>query len=182
MKKYFSTPLLAGVIVLAMGLTAFAATTMFTDEGDFADWYANSVKKMQYNEVITGYPDGSFKGGNNVSRAELAVMLDRFATNVFGKELQSEPRMCTLQYEQGLIVYLQDQNGQPLTGATITSSPETEFNGGNDGMYSGIGEGEGYYTYTVEKAGYSTYRETIKLEQDACHVIPQTRTVTLYAL
>lgn len=181
MKKFFSTPLLAGVIVLAMGLTAFAATTMFTDEGEFADWYSDSVKKMQYNEVITGYPDGSFKGGNNVSRAELAVMLDRFAANVFGKEMQSEPMMCTMQYVYGLTVYLQDQDGQPLSGATISSSPETEFMG-VDGVYSGMGEGEGYYTFTVEKAGYSTYHETIKLEQNECHVISQTRTVTLYAL
>ena len=82
----------------------------------------------------------------------------------------------------GLEIMLQDQNGDPLTGAQISSSPESEFNEGLDnGLYSGLGEGEGYYTFVIEKEGYSSHTETIKLEQDDCHVIPQNRTITLIA-
>ena len=48
--KKISILIASGVVVLAINLTAFAATTMFTDEDSFADWYESSVKKMQYNK------------------------------------------------------------------------------------------------------------------------------------
>lgn len=186
MKRFMPVLVAAVIIVFGLSLGALAAApTAFTDEKDFADWYAPSVIEMQNSGVISGYPDGSFQAGNVVTRAELAVMLDRFSKNVVGPSISDEPVVepvvCTLQYVSGLELVVQDQDGFALPGATVTSDPETEFNEGDLGIYSGIGEGEGYYTFTVSKDGYSTYKETIKLEKDDCHVIPQFRTVTIYA-
>lgn len=186
MKRFLPVFIASAIIVLALGMGALAAApTAFTDQDSFASWYAPSVISMQNSGVISGYPDGSFQADNLVSRAELVVMLDRFSKNVVGPtvtdEPVAEPVVCTMQYVSGLELVVQDQQGYALPGVTITSEPETEFTEGYLGSYSGIGEGEGYYTYTVSKDGYSVYKETIKLEHDDCHVIPQYRTVTLYS-
>lgn len=79
MKKYL---LLIPLVVLVSAVTTFAAVSSFTDEGEFGDWFKDEVRNMKNYGVVTGYPDGSFQPGNNVTRAELAVMLDRFRTNV----------------------------------------------------------------------------------------------------
>ncbi|MFN7161091.1 MAG: S-layer homology domain-containing protein [Candidatus Gracilibacteria bacterium] len=164
---------------------AVAATSSFSDQGSFSDWFKPSVEKLAYNDVIKGYPDGSFRANNQVSRAELAVILDRFAS-LLGKDLKSEATACTLEAKSGLQIILQDENGDPLKGATVTanltsdSTQQSNFDEGDDGMYSGIWEGKGHYKFTVKKAGYADHVETIKLEKDVCHVIPEIRTITLF--
>ena len=182
MKKSYKALFVSLIIVGALNLTAFAADTFFTDESSFASWFADSAKKMHYNEVMTGYPDGSFKGENSVSRAELAVILDRFAKNIFGKELSDSPVACTLEYRHGLIVKLQDQNANPITGAKITvdSLSGESFEEAEAGSYAGLGEQQGQFGITVEKDGYGTHYDTILLQGDACHVHTQTKTITLF--
>jgi len=64
----------------SLSATAFAATAIFTDQDSFADWYEDAVLNMNEKDIISGYEDGSFGASNNVNRAELAVMLDRFDT------------------------------------------------------------------------------------------------------
>lgn len=67
----------AGALVM-LSVTAFAATNVFTDQGSFTDsWFENAAVSMNNKGIITGYPDGSFGPSNQVSRAELAVILDR---------------------------------------------------------------------------------------------------------
>ncbi|OGJ52355.1 hypothetical protein A2335_02555 [Candidatus Peregrinibacteria bacterium RIFOXYB2_FULL_32_7] len=74
MKKFIY--FIAGAL-FAFSITAFAATTIFTDQNTFEDWYEDAVINMHNKGIITGYSDGSFQAYNNVNRAELAVMLDR---------------------------------------------------------------------------------------------------------
>lgn len=75
MKKV--TVILIGLI-LTVAATAFAAGVGFTDQNNFDAWYKNAVIKLGNLGVINGYPDGSFRPGNNVNRAELAVMLSKY--------------------------------------------------------------------------------------------------------
>ncbi|NWK13011.1 S-layer homology domain-containing protein, partial [Clostridium cadaveris] len=42
------------------------------------DWYASAVAQMQKYKIIAGYPDGSFKGKQAISRAEFATIIARF--------------------------------------------------------------------------------------------------------
>ncbi|KKU80170.1 MAG: S-layer domain protein [Candidatus Peregrinibacteria bacterium GW2011_GWA2_47_7] len=65
-------------LVLTITVTAFAASTGFTDQNDFDEWYKSAVMKLNYLGIINGYPDGSFKPNNNVNRAELAVILSKY--------------------------------------------------------------------------------------------------------
>lgn len=69
--------ILAG-ITLTIAVTAFAANIGFTDQNSFDSWYKSAVVKLNYLGIINGYPDGSFKPGNNVNRAELAVILSKY--------------------------------------------------------------------------------------------------------
>lgn len=42
------------------------------------DWYNESVSTMENGKYITGYPDGTFGGNKNITRAEFVAMLVRF--------------------------------------------------------------------------------------------------------
>lgn len=70
-----------GGLVLGASLTVFAASVDFVDKASFAPWFVDAVARMASVGVIKGYPDGTFKPYDNVKRAELAVMLDRFYDN-----------------------------------------------------------------------------------------------------
>lgn len=48
----------------------------FTDVAKEA-WYAEAVEKVTFNNMMNGYPDGTFKPEKPVTRAELAVILAR---------------------------------------------------------------------------------------------------------
>ena len=68
----------AGALAM-LSTTALAATVVFTDQNSFVDsWFEDAAVNMNKKGIITGYPDGSFGPSNQVSRAELAVMLNRF--------------------------------------------------------------------------------------------------------
>lgn len=180
MKKLSLLFIITVVTVGALNLTAFAAN-FFTDENNFESWYAESAKNMEYNKIMTGYPDGSFRGENEVTRSELAVTLDRFAENIVEKELANGSTLCTDEYVHGLTLKLYDQYGKAIEGAKISTNPSSkEFEYSSiDQKYRGLGREKGYVTFKIEKEGYTSHSETIKLETDICHVIPQEKTVVL---
>lgn len=183
MKKF---SLILIIISAVIGTTAFAASTVFTDDTTFATWFSSSAIKMKSLGIMNGYADGTFGPSKPVTRAELAVMLDRFKTNVVDKtqkEKTTEPAVCTEEARAGLVIFLRDTAGKLISGASFyingSKEKDIEFWEDDNGKYSGISEGNGYYTVEISKEGYLNHIETIKLEQDACHVILQTRTITL---
>src|SRR3989339_815577 len=112
MKKFFC--FMAGIL-LTLSITTFAASTVFTDENTFEDWYKDAVINMYNKGIITGYPDGSFQASNNVSRAELAVMMDRQTTLIKNGCIYVEEREHLglggdLFFLDGDIVYQGDQD------------------------------------------------------------------------
>lgn len=170
------------------GFTAFAIVSpnTFTDENTFDEWFASSAKKMKYNGIMNGYANGTFGAANSVTRAELAVMLDKFA-QVMGKPLFEEmgcPEIPSLAFT----IFIHDQNGIPVEDAEIGLQKweglpsDTSFTENQPGMYIGIEDREGYYNVMIHKDGYADHKETIKLEISGCTVFTQTRTVTLAKL
>jgi hypothetical protein len=73
MKRIVSL-LLAVSMVLSMFVTAFAATTYPDLVGNNAK-FAAAVDALTELKVVNGFPDGEFKPGNELTRAELAKML-----------------------------------------------------------------------------------------------------------
>ena len=83
MKKFFSA-----LIVIAMILSSFVSfaeetTTAATQNLQFSDVEKNSVvgiavESLVANNIINGYPDGTFKPNGNITRAEFAAVIARF--------------------------------------------------------------------------------------------------------
>ncbi len=78
--------IIIGVTVLLTATVTYAATTTFTDQDQIANWALNGVNEMQYEGVITGYEDGSFRPETFVSRQELALILQRYRQEIVVKE------------------------------------------------------------------------------------------------
>lgn len=74
MKKILA---LALALAMVMSMTAFAG---FTDAAKIDDNYAESVAVLTGMKVIKGYEDGSFKPQGTITRAEVAAIIYRIAT------------------------------------------------------------------------------------------------------
>jgi hypothetical protein len=174
-------------IAFSLGLVANTAQaslfSSFTDADSFSSWFADSAYKMEFNEIITGHPDGEFNATDNVNRAELAVILDRFSERVVGKTLDSEPFACTAQFVYGLELQIIDQEGNPIEGVQVTSSQDEKAGpfstGSQEGWYSGLGEAAGQSDLTLEKEGYVTHYDSVTLEDAGCHVDSQRKTIMM---
>ncbi|MGM0437585.1 MAG: S-layer homology domain-containing protein, partial [Bacillota bacterium] len=65
------------VVALAMPSSAAVFTDVSTDH-----WAYEAVNKLVAAGVIEGYPDGTFKGDQSVTRYEIAMMVDRVLERV----------------------------------------------------------------------------------------------------
>ena len=83
MKKTFISFL--AVALLMFGTSVFALTTSFPDVPEGV-WFYEDVMNLASWDVIRGYPDGTFKPGNNANRAEIAAMLNRYNTHILGEQ------------------------------------------------------------------------------------------------
>jgi hypothetical protein len=83
MKSFFSCVMIA---LFVFAGSSYAYSSRFTDQGEFASWYASEVDQLVNKGIINGYDDGSFRPNDAVSRAEVAVMLDRAMNFVLSPE------------------------------------------------------------------------------------------------
>ena len=90
MKKYT-----AASLILLLGLFFCLNSYAKFDDVSLNHWAYSSIQKMKEKELINGFPDGSFRPNNSVSRAEYAKML----TTVFGFTVRTaEEYSNVLQY------------------------------------------------------------------------------------
>lgn len=82
MKKYIAGFTIG--VLLSVSVSAFAKSGGLWDVTSTA-WYARAVTNLMDIGVISGYSDGSFKPGQTVTRAEVAVMLNRMKEYVDAK-------------------------------------------------------------------------------------------------
>ncbi|MDR2712208.1 MAG: DUF11 domain-containing protein, partial [Clostridiales bacterium] len=66
-------------------LTQSSRAAVWSKTNDFPDvpanaWFNNAISTLTNAKILTGYPDGSFKPKNNITRAELAAIAVRFAS------------------------------------------------------------------------------------------------------
>lgn len=78
MKKYLTGIIGLSIIFMLLPnmLTAAASQSEFTDV-DKTDYYYDAVKVLGEADVLSGYPDGTFKPYNYVTRAEMAAIVCR---------------------------------------------------------------------------------------------------------
>ena len=77
MKKQFAT-ILAATAVLGV-TTAFAANPFSDVTPD--SWAYQAVSQLAQSGIVNGYPDGTFKGQNNITRYEMAQMVAKAMAN-----------------------------------------------------------------------------------------------------
>ncbi|MDR3353902.1 MAG: S-layer homology domain-containing protein [Synergistaceae bacterium] len=79
MKKFAIA--IAAVILAAFAVPAFAATNPFMDV-PASHWAYDAVAQLAARGVISGYPDGSYKGSQPSTRYEMASIIARALANV----------------------------------------------------------------------------------------------------
>jgi len=101
-------------LLIGINTTALA-TGVFTDDNEFADWNRDSIHTMNSNGIMTGFEDGRFGPNEPVTRAQLAVVLDRF-------EKERIPA--------GIDAYIEKEQSKDLATAdstvTATNPPSTD--------------------------------------------------------
>lgn len=79
MKRYKG--FLMGVLVTALAFSMFMTGTAYATTGCFSDtnghWAETFICWLKDTGISGGYPDGTYKPNNNVTRAEMAVMLQK---------------------------------------------------------------------------------------------------------
>lgn len=63
------------VTILARAAKVTGGTLSFTDSGEISDWAAGPVAAAVQAGLISGYPDGSFRPYNQVTRGEMCTVL-----------------------------------------------------------------------------------------------------------
>lgn len=86
LKSILATALMAGLLVATGSPMVPTAWAAFSD--DAGDWYSPMIQKAQDYQLMSGYPDGSFGVGLDITRAEFVTVL----CQMFGWEPVSEPR------------------------------------------------------------------------------------------
>ncbi len=107
-----------------------AASLTFSDVKSGA-WYYDAVMYMVDSGYINGYPDKTFKPNNYISRAEIAQIMYKIATDVYGDALPAWRQMFFADVPKGAWYYeavmnLADAglvNGYPAPADTSTSQP-----------------------------------------------------------
>lgn len=93
MKNTFILGFLSGALLLFAGVS-FANYNGYFKDVPKGQWYTGHVELLRDSGIVSGYPDGSFKPGNNVTRAEVSVMLSKML-----KYLGDPFTMCTVEPE-----------------------------------------------------------------------------------
>ncbi|WP_419958115.1 S-layer homology domain-containing protein [Psychrobacillus psychrotolerans] len=73
--RKFNKFLLLGLIMLVL-FPGTVQASLFTDVKD-DEWYYPVLVSNQKNNIITGYPDGTFRPNNSISRAQVAQIINR---------------------------------------------------------------------------------------------------------
>ena len=81
MKRFTGILLTISMILSIISANVYAAEgKAFTDITDEA--YSEAATALQKLEVLEGYPDGTFKAENSITRAEMAAVICRMRDNV----------------------------------------------------------------------------------------------------
>ena len=76
-------PMTRGMFVTLLhkvdGLPETGSGGMFSDVTDASEYYYNAVTWANASGIVTGYPDGTFKPGDSITREQMAVTMYRYA-------------------------------------------------------------------------------------------------------
>ncbi len=110
MKKILSFAL---ILVLFASFSSLAADKKFKDL-PAKHWASKSVYDLVQLGVTSGYPDGTFRGNNKISRYEAAVMISKLSENLSAEDMETmRSDLLALKNE---LADLKKSSGAPITG------------------------------------------------------------------
>lgn len=150
--------LIISALFVVNSITVAAVTAQFTDQGKFEAWYKDSVLEMNDRGIILGYPDGQFKPGNLINRAETAVIMDRLYDDLIeqmGEVLISYDQLSEVKFDSDEYSWV--DNAEPKNALAMAmaglrnldKSPENDCDesGFIWGKFLGTNIPEGYDVY-----------------------------------
>jgi len=108
------------MIARAFSLTA-GEEVSFTDSDEISSWAKDGVSALVNEGIVAGYPDGTIRPKNNLTRAETVKMLDAFAPKL---NLETLP---------GILEAVYKKSGKEFPGVM-----QTEINAENSEYFIGI--------------------------------------------
>lgn len=141
----------ASIIVKLKGLSANgdSAIQSLTDAGDFPVWSKSSISAVVVHQIMRGYPDGTFRAENFITRAEAIVTLDK------ALETLTAPSPATPVAFEGIKGSIL-KDGQPVSGVLVKLFARDgyevlkEFTTSSDGKYE-FAATPGEYDLTASK-------------------------------
>ena len=129
------------------------------------EWYASHIPLAVYRKLINGFPDGTLRGNNQVTRAEFLTMLARFNSSEGGikrkaeQEAESRARIVKLMGDSWYTNYVLVAQGGLIYPDQYTSETIQKPMTRGEVFYAlaqylwreDISEGGKYYKMTVEK-------------------------------
>lgn len=138
--------------VLPILLGAVLMGTVASAESPFVDvptnnWAYQSVKELAANGIISGYPDGTFKGNANITRYEMAQMVAKALANQdkANTEQQAEINRLATEFDQEL-------NNLGVRVATLEKKVGNVRISGDTRIRAMKSNDEGYFTKKVTDA------------------------------
>ncbi|MGB3367975.1 MAG: ice-binding family protein [Acidaminobacteraceae bacterium] len=99
-------------------MTPLTSTSTYTDKSTFADWSKQAISTMFKSKIMVGYPDGSFKPENQMTRAEALVALN----NLFNYKITNDTSGTT---DTSGTEGKTDTTGTSAEGTTDTTNTDT---------------------------------------------------------
>ena len=101
---------IATFIVRAMGLTYSGSGQTDFPDVPTSHWAYNFVMAAKQNGIVSGYPDGTFKPDNQVSRAEISVMVTRAKSWTYSGGLSDFPDVPSSHWSYPYVMTVKEKN------------------------------------------------------------------------
>jgi hypothetical protein len=128
MRKYLIVGLIS-LVLMAGGLASARdfgyVSEFFTDSDSFSEWYRSDLWKLKSMGVVKGYEDGTFRPNNNVTRAEMSVMLARMeGYNLYAEDIIGMLGRYDQLVELGVKSHLASNLAIAGSGLYLTDEPD----------------------------------------------------------
>ncbi len=148
----------AAIVDRLLDLEEVGPADPFADEGDISDWAEAAVAAVAAAEIMTGYPDDTFRPGHPITRAETVSTLDRaleFELPALpAVEFTVEPEALAMEVgDQAYIqVYVTEPPEDPWIDYETTDERVASVD--EEGLVTAGAEGEAEIIVTADAEGY----------------------------
>lgn len=135
--------------IIALTAVPVLAGSIFFQDVRAGEWFSSAVHNLTEKGIVTGYSDNTFRPGNQITRAEVAVMFDRMLAYTETKDWKKLPWLAGFEIkipsswvnvpldfdpEGGVYVSRYQENGKPtadiecLDGGLVDPLNSAEWN------------------------------------------------------